>query len=496
MLLDGLGSARGGSRQRAPDHKGRLLSRAAPREANPPRPPVQAAAGHGIGGGTYTDRLSRHKFPDGRIDRTARRHPRRPDVAGRRARRRTYGRQRLARVRPWPAVVVRPRDAAERRLLAAGRLHGPRRLRRASATSMRLARRHAVADADHARRERGAGRSARPRGSAGAARPRGRDAGRAQRRRRLAARSRGRGPGRVRHRRHSAPRRARTCSSADPAGLRRRADCAASQPPRHYDFSRCAQTPAELRARVRAAGLAPRRRLPDPQPHAPRAHRADPARRAAGAGQPADPPRGRHDQAGRRRPLHARALLPGGAAALPGAARRSCRCCRSPCAWAGRARRCGTRSSARTTAARTSSSAATTPAPATTRTGKPFYDPYAAQELVARSTRTSSACGWCLSKRWSTCDERERYVGAERGARRRDACWTSPAPNCASACTSGPDIPDWFTFPEVADGTARAATRRAAGRASRCSSPGSPAPASPPSPTCCSSSCSRSAAGR
>ena len=94
----------------------------------------------------------------------------------------------------------------------------------------------------------------------------------------------------------------------------------------------------------------------------------------------------RDDEARRRRPLHARPLLRGAARSTTRAGRRSCRCSRWRCAWAARVRPCGTRSSARTTAARTSSSDATTPGPGTDSSGKPFYGPYDAQELL-RSLR-------------------------------------------------------------------------------------------------------------
>ncbi len=70
------------------------------------------------------------------------------------------------------------------------------------------------------------------------------------------------------------------------------------QMPLHYDYRELRDTPAELRERVPQAGLAPGRRLPDPQPPAPRPPGADAARRQGGGGQPAHPPRGGHDQAG------------------------------------------------------------------------------------------------------------------------------------------------------------------------------------------------------
>ena len=68
---------------------------------------------------------------------------------------------------------------------------------------------------------------------------------------------------------------------------------------------------------VQQAGMDEGRRLPDPQPDAPRPPGADPARGQGGGGEPADPSRRRDDEAGRRRSLHARALLPGAAPPLP-----------------------------------------------------------------------------------------------------------------------------------------------------------------------------------
>ncbi len=75
-------------------------------------------------------------------------------------------------------------------------------------------------------------------------------------------------------------------------------------PPRH------AERVARLFPQAR---LASHRGLPDPQPAAPRPPGTDLPRRPRSAGQPADPPGRRHDQARRCRPLHPRALLRGGA---------------------------------------------------------------------------------------------------------------------------------------------------------------------------------------
>ena len=139
------------------------------------------------------------------------------------------------------------------------------------------------------------------------------------------------------------------------------------QLPLHYDYRSLRHTPAELREEFAKRGWTQDRRLPNPQPDAPRTPRAHAPRREGRRSQPARPPGRRHDEAGRRRPLHARPLLPGAHVALPAEHGVCSRCCRWPCEWAARAKPSGTRSSARTTAARTSSSAATTPAPARTR---------------------------------------------------------------------------------------------------------------------------------
>ena len=95
------------------------------------------------------------------------------------------------------------------------------------------------------------------------------------------------------------------------------------QLPIHYDFRALRQTPAELRAEFAREGW---RRVVAFQTRNPmhRAH-CELTLRAAKevAGQPADPPHGRHDQAGRHRPLHPRALLPGGDAAAAAAHRQA-----------------------------------------------------------------------------------------------------------------------------------------------------------------------------
>ena len=88
--------------------------------------------------------------------------------------------------------------------------------------------------------------------------------------------------------------------------------------PAHYDFPALRRTPAQLRADFAADSWSTRRGVPDAQPDAPGARRAD----LAGAGgnrrrTAADSPGGRHDQAGRRRSLHSGQVLPIRAPGLP-----------------------------------------------------------------------------------------------------------------------------------------------------------------------------------
>ena len=95
------------------------------------------------------------------------------------------------------------------------------------------------------------------------------------------------------------------------AGLHRRPARvpAAPAPLRLQDAPPTRRTNSATSSRKR--GWRQDRRLPNPQPDAPRAPRAHAPRREGGRGQPARPPGRRHDQAGRRRSLHPRPLLPG-----------------------------------------------------------------------------------------------------------------------------------------------------------------------------------------
>ena len=81
------------------------------------------------------------------------------------------------------------------------------------------------------------------------------------------------------------------------------------EPPMHYDFKLLRDSPAELRGRFRKLGwrkvVAFQTRNPMHRAHQELTFRA--ARETRGQSAPAS--RGRHDAAGRHRPLHARALL-------------------------------------------------------------------------------------------------------------------------------------------------------------------------------------------
>ena len=159
-------------------------------------------------------------------------------------------------------------------------------------------------------------------------------------------------------------------SDPDPAALRLR---------------RAAADPRRAPRALPVAGLDAGRRLPDPQPPAPGPRGADQARRRADRRRPADPPGRRRDQAGRRRPLHPRPLLPGPGRQLlrarlgrpepPAAGDADGRPARGPPA---------RDHPPQPRLHRTSSSAATTPAPATTAPASPSTRPYAAQEAMAK----------------------------------------------------------------------------------------------------------------
>ena len=252
---------------------------------------------------------------------------------------------------PHAAPGLRPRAADERRLPPAQGLPDARPTTTASCENMRLADGSLWPMPDHARRLRGLRRQGRARPGHRAARPRGRDPRDPVGHRQVDARQGPRGEERLRRRRPRPPGGELPAPQGRP-GLSRR-------PGHGHPAARALRLPGPPRHAERAARLLPqarlaaRRRVPDPQPAAPRASGADLPRRPGGAGEPADPPGRRHDQARRHRPLHPRALLRGGARPLPGRDHDAVPPATSRCAWAARARRSGTASSAATTAAPT-----------------------------------------------------------------------------------------------------------------------------------------------
>ena len=154
--------------------------------------------------------------------------------------------------------------------------------------------------------------------------------------------------------------------------------------PPHHDFRELRLTPA---ARCASAspplGRTPRRRLPDAQPAAPRPRGADQAGGRGDRRRAAAPPGGRHDQAGRRRPLHAGAHLPGAGGAPLRARPRGAGAAAAGHAHGGaRARRSGTPSIRRNYGASHFIVGRDHASPGDDSSGKPFYGPYDAQELV------------------------------------------------------------------------------------------------------------------
>jgi sulfate adenylyltransferase len=375
------------------------------------------------------------------------------------------------------APALRPRAADERRLQPAEGLPGRGGLRQRRREHAARGRR-ALADADHARRLRGLRRRV--------------EIGPGHR----AARSRGRDPRDPVVTDKWTPDKAREAEKVfgaddrahpavdylhDKAGpVYLGGPITGIQQPIHYDYRKPPRHAERAARRCSASSAGAGGRVPDPQPAAPRASGADLPRREGDPGQPADPSRRRPDQAGRHRPLHPRALLRGGArqvSRLDHAAVAA-----EPRHAHGRPARGGLArpDPQEPRRAPTSSSAATTPAPARTAQGEDFYGPYDAQELFAEH-----------AGRDRRRDGAVQADGLRAGPRR-----VQPADEVPEGATvlnisgtelrrrlqEGLDIPDWFSFPEVVEELRRTA-RRAASRASRCSSPAFPAAASRPSPT-------------
>ena len=197
----------------------------------------------------------------------------------------------LALLGPDRAPALRPRAAPQRRVLAARGLPRAGRLRRRAGRDAPH-RRHALADAHHARRDAEFAES----------RQRGRHASRCATPRACSSppwTSRTSGPrtSRPRPRRSSAP-----TDDAHPGvdQLLNRTNAVylggrleGVEPPTHYDFKLLRRLADRAARAIPQAGLAQGRGLPDPQPDAPRPPRADLPRGRGARGQPAHPPRGR-----------------------------------------------------------------------------------------------------------------------------------------------------------------------------------------------------------
>ena len=295
----------------------------------------------------------------------------------------------------------------------------------------------------------------------------------------------------LRHHQPRAPGRRRPARPDAPV-LRRAAGSRASSCRAHYDFRPAAPDPGRAARGVRPPGLA---RVVAFQTRNPmhRAHQELTLRAAKEVeANLLIHPVGGHDQARRRRPLHAGAAATRRSSpALPAGHGEARAAAAGHAHGAALARRSGTPSSARTTAARTSSSAATTPAPAATRSGKPFYGPYDAQELLRAHEAELGRRHGPVPEDGVRGGARTRYVPEDEvpaGASALDLSGTELRRRLADG---GARSPSWFTFPAVVEGAAAHPSAAARARASRCSSPACPARASRRSPTCSWSSCSR-----
>ena len=187
---------------------------------------------------------------------------------------------------PDRAPALRPGVAAERRILAAARLHDQRRLRR-RLPQHAPGQRSSVAHADHAGRHRGIRQEA----DAGhqqdrVARSRRRDAGGAARGRSLAAGPQGGSQGRIRHHQRAASRR-RLCHQQGESLVRGR-EAGGTAGAFALRLPHAAPHAGGIARRVCPPGLAARGRIPDAQSHAPRPRGTDVPRRQAGGGQSAD----------------------------------------------------------------------------------------------------------------------------------------------------------------------------------------------------------------
>ena len=315
---------------------------------------------------------------------------------------------------------------------------------------------------------------------------RGRHGGGAAGRGRLAARPAGRGRGGLRLHEPGAPGRGAP-PRADAAVLcRRHADRRAARGALRLPAA--AALAAGAAGRVRQAWMDARRSVPDAQPDAPGASGADAARGEGGRSQPVDSSRGRHDEARRRRPLHARSLLSGAAAPLSEPDR---------AAVAPAARNADGRPS-RGGMARDHPQElrlhASHRRPRPRRTGQRLGG-----HAVLRSVRRPGAAAPARSR----ARRRDGAVpddGLRRGQRlvrtrgrgpRGDPHAEPLGHGAAQAAGREQGCPGLVHVPRGREGAAEEPPAAAHGRGSPSSSPACPDRASRPSPTCCSSSSSR-----
>ena len=217
--------------------------------------------------------------------------------------------------------------------------------------------------------------------------------------------------------------------------------------PRIMTFALCASTPGGIALGICAPGLAAGRGLSNSQSHASRPRGTDFPRGQTGGGQSTDSSFGRHDQAGRRGLLHPRALLSIAAAEISRTVPPSSPCYRSPCAWVGRAKRSGTRSSARITAARISSSAAIMRGRATTPMASHSTAP-TTRRNCSRSTRAEIGRRQVPFQMMVYLEDQDRYVPdneVPKGSRVLNISGTE----LRRRLNEGSEIPGWFTYPEV-----------------------------------------------
>ena len=208
---------------------------------------------------------------------------------------------------PHRASALRSGAGAQRRLRPARGVHERGAVRgRAARHAPPLGR--AVADPGDARRERGLRRRARARRDDRASRRRGRAGRRHGGRGDVAAREGRGGPCGLRHRRRRPPRRVLP-AAPHASGLceRARVRPGSGSPLRS---PRAAPLPGRAARTLAQARLAACRRVPDPQPAAPRPCRARPRGHARVRGEPSRSSGRGGDRARRYRSLHPGALLP------------------------------------------------------------------------------------------------------------------------------------------------------------------------------------------